>query len=318
MTPDDGRGDGGACLRCGYDLTGLDDRRPCPECGLLAGLSRMSGEHLKDNHPRWLRRLAAGCISLVVALIASPVSAGGVMLLVIWYLRYRQGGFFVSPDDPTILHGLVAVADTVGRPAHLVMGVALVFGPVLLGAEGAWLLSSRSGRAADDRVARPRRWAVRAAAALMAVSAGFVAASYTGAVPGWLMRVEYAILVSSATMLAAVGLLSAAVARSLRPLARRAPAPLLAADSPIVGYTLAACLALPAALMLVETSVGLPDGSGGPFSDLFIVFIAVAGATAATSFIWSIYLLVRYTFAFAKTARQARIAFAAADATVAA
>src|SRR5688572_27496966 len=55
------------CFRCGYDLRGMSDNTPCPECGLLAGRSRMPSEELKHARPRWLGKLSAGVWLIILA-----------------------------------------------------------------------------------------------------------------------------------------------------------------------------------------------------------------------------------------------------------
>src|SRR5687767_13131863 len=57
------------CFRCGYDLRGIANEQPCPECGLLAERSRRTTDELHDTRPRWLRRLAVGVWLIFPALL---------------------------------------------------------------------------------------------------------------------------------------------------------------------------------------------------------------------------------------------------------
>src|SRR5688572_26901579 len=57
------------CYRCGYDLRGVADDQPCPECGLLAGRSRRPSDELHHTRPGWLRRLAWGLRLILLALL---------------------------------------------------------------------------------------------------------------------------------------------------------------------------------------------------------------------------------------------------------
>lgn len=308
-----------ACVRCGYDLTGLDDRRPCPECGLLSGLSRVDGRRLRDNHPRWLRRLSLACWTLA----ATPpllVAAGFVILamhdwyedaVVDIYDRLASTGVF-----PWFLSewSLFRANASPGQWATLAAFLAAWSVPFLACGGGVVLLMWRSGRHNADRHDRWRRrlllllilpllpWAVLVPMSIL-----------SSEIVGDFIFRYFARFVSQDALIAAVLLsllpLGAGIAvltRHLSDLARRAPAPLLAADSPIVGYTLAACTVPPALLAIVQ-----PDGFMR--SNVGLVVICLYLTTLITATLWSCYLLVRYALAFAQSRRQAQAAFAAAD-----
>src|SRR5215217_4158067 len=59
------------CCRCGYDLRGIGDDQPCPECGLLAQRSRRKSDELHDTRPRWLRRISMGVWTILLALLVT-------------------------------------------------------------------------------------------------------------------------------------------------------------------------------------------------------------------------------------------------------
>ena len=63
----DGGDDG--CLRCGYNLSGIANDQPCPECGLLAERSRRITDELHQTRPKWLKRLSRGVWLIVLALL---------------------------------------------------------------------------------------------------------------------------------------------------------------------------------------------------------------------------------------------------------
>jgi hypothetical protein len=70
------------CFRCDYDLRGIADEQPCPECGLLAERSRRKTEHLADAPPGWLRRVAIGLWLILISFLAAgawPILMGVII-----------------------------------------------------------------------------------------------------------------------------------------------------------------------------------------------------------------------------------------------
>ncbi len=305
---------GGTCMRCGYDLTGLDDRRPCPECGLLAGISRKSGDALRDNHPRWLGRLTLGVCCLAVAVLTLPLIGVGVALLdrVIMALTMQATGprFWVF-RAPSIL--------TLATPVDWVLiatGCLLALLPVLLLPIGLFLIGNRSSYTGGPGH-RFRHLGVRLlpivplVAVLMSLAdtLDLLDSLGTGAARIASQLGPYAAILS----FAAVGWISIVVSLRLRRLAERAPAPLLAADSPIIGVVVGVILIVGSAFMLsLYSELFRVPGQGLLMSIVFttvVVFVSVLIA----ALIWSVYLLIRYAIAFASTRRQALQAFAEAD-----
>ena len=63
----------GQCYRCGYDLRGIADNQPCPECGLLAERSRRVTDELHNTRPKWLRTIARGSNLILLAIVTAVV-----------------------------------------------------------------------------------------------------------------------------------------------------------------------------------------------------------------------------------------------------
>ena len=82
------------CYRCGYDLRGIDNTRPCPECGLLAERSRHVTDELHNTRPRWLGNLSRGVwlillaipLSIFIGIVVFAVDTVLVDSLALWRL----------------------------------------------------------------------------------------------------------------------------------------------------------------------------------------------------------------------------------------
>ena len=115
--------------------------------------------------------------------------------------------------------------------------------------------------------------------------------------PQWLWSLV--VLMGSAALLWAILLWY------LRSLAARAPAPRLASDSPVVGLVLAGCLMFPWVIGAITSGnrTLFPRGTEGW---AMYVVVAVWVAVSIAAWLWAIYLLVRYAWAFGRSAQQAR------------
>jgi hypothetical protein len=86
------------CLRCGYDLRGLEADKVCPECGLGVGRSLDPQSEFHRGRPIWLNKLSTGSRLLLatqaglltflfIGVLAGPVdwippqAAGGVLIV---------------------------------------------------------------------------------------------------------------------------------------------------------------------------------------------------------------------------------------------
>ncbi len=305
------------CLRCGYDLTGLDDRRPCPECGLLSGFSRMDPRELKHNHPRWLRGLSLGAWLIVPAVLTLLLTAPAFRLLdrhlyeartLAWSQRIQP-----RPIRSRSVAGLLgkrldefATAATLSDWAAFAGYLALALLPCAFVTIAMWLLT-RPGRL---RTGSNTAGVLR----LLSLWPLVVVSLSLAQLFQWILMSEFfAIVLLTATVLIA-SVMVVLLTRHLTDLAKRAPAPLLAADSPIVGYTAAAAFVLiPLGVFIVGSYIDKTKGQ--PILDAIIMSTAaIVLSVLLAAVAWSLYLLVRYAIAFRRSARDAEIAYAAADA----
>lgn len=276
-----------ACIRCGYSLVGLDARRPCPECGLLAGLSLLDSPELRHNRPRWLTSLTLGAWLTAAGALAAPAILPALAMM-------SQRSIFINA---------AGVARIGVNWSAWIGGFALAMAATLPLAAGVWLLTRRSGRRREDAASLMSRIGLRvlvliplAVVVIWAVRGPQVmAASWRS--PQWFWSIVI--------LLGALAALSAWLFVYLRSLAARAPAPLLAADSPIVGLVLAASLMFPWVIGSITAANPrlFPRGTEGT---AMYILVAIWAAVGAAAFAWAIYLLVRYAIAFSRSARQAR------------
>ncbi len=294
---DDALSPGGSCLQCGYNLTGLDDRRPCPECGLLVGLSRMDKSNLGKNHPQWLRTLTVGSVLLLLAMVLGIGTPIGIVSLAEQRqdrMSWSVGGFGWMSD--------IMTSDTVVQRLRLGVSIVVILAAPLLMLLGVVALTSRPKWVAQGRLAVV---GLRVTAVVV-----FAAVTLLGLlIAGWSHLGVSEWLFGSTIIGGSVALMVLAATMSLwmKNLARRAPAPLLAADSPIVGFVLSGSIAYGlVTTLLAIVGYRLTDMVGRDSAFMITFLVVILGLTAA---IWSIYLLIRYAIAFNKTRRQARRLF---------
>ncbi len=88
------------CLKCGYNLRGLDFRGSCPECGTSIGKSTY-GNTLRFGDPAWVRRLASGMRWITWGNIYVLLSAFLAHVALLGGMNFRSAGLGM------ILPGLV-------------------------------------------------------------------------------------------------------------------------------------------------------------------------------------------------------------------
>ncbi len=90
------------CIRCGYELRGLDHEGACPECGLGIAVTLAAGTHLQMGRPEWLGRVRSGVWLLVILI---PAVIGGMALEGILLDEYRRPDLcWIGPFVLAALH----------------------------------------------------------------------------------------------------------------------------------------------------------------------------------------------------------------------
>ncbi|MEZ6242592.1 MAG: hypothetical protein R3B57_06060 [Phycisphaerales bacterium] len=128
----------GLCGRCRYDLEGLPDDAPCPECGsTLRGMRRREIQVDVDA----THALGVLCLTLL-APFAVPITNGVWQLMYAieyphfhppagWYVRTGEGGLLVGAWLVWVL-GLAGVVWCFGRRRGLAVSIMVVLSPILL------------------------------------------------------------------------------------------------------------------------------------------------------------------------------------------
>ncbi len=84
------------CVRCQYELRGIANDQPCPECGLLAERSRGLTGQLRDTDPAYLRKLSVGVWVMLLSALLPPVWLALLTMTDLVYFHSRRRGFLTS------------------------------------------------------------------------------------------------------------------------------------------------------------------------------------------------------------------------------
>ena len=286
-----------ACYRCGYDLRGIADDQPCPECGLLAGRSRRPTDELHNSRPRWLRNLSRGVWLILIAIVAP--------LLWLWlYTTFRaQLWSLYGPGMPPWQIELLDALPMLGYdlPAFLLLG-------------GVLLLTTREGYEPADRADHKRRIWLRILAKFPLIgllAEHFLMHRMSQQIFRNIAAIDrlglWTFIVPVATLLACAPLPILLFAQ-LGSLANRARSAHLAEHCKIVGIGSAvAFVYLAAVIVIFEVADKYHFGTYWTGRSWVAMALQLLSATAAALILlWSFYLMLRFALAFRRAAKQLR------------
>ena len=283
------------CFRCGYNLRGIPNDKPCPECGLLAERSRPVTHELHDTRPRWLHRLSRGIWLMLLAIfiaLAWPLLPRAFEQVIV-----DSVARFSWPVRATVYNALPFIGAFV---AGFMLFVAI------------FLLTTPEGYAAADQADRRRRRWLRLYAAVPILTVLTIYADHDSrlryAFRNWFWIAQFLLTAG----LAPIPLL---VFRQLRSLARRIHSDRLAEYCAIVGAGTSLALLYVGFLVIIE-ELSRRDYFGTYWMSrsriatglFFLLLIA-----AVLFVLWALYILIRFAIAFRRAARQLDAKWANAD-----
>lgn len=291
------------CARCGYDLRGVDDNIPCPECGLLAERSRQGDGHLTDATPGWLLGISIG---VALILVAHLLAAAWPFFMVPLRSAFRPIYALTTPGRFTVTYP--EIFGVAINPELLWIGGFDLAAVTLI--VGVWLLTRPQRRGARDR---GLRWGLRACS-LAPIPALAIAHWQLG--PFFAQTRTDELLSFLQMLFLTIGLapVPAMTFALLRRLALRVLHPRLAEHAAIVGVGLSATLvAIPLLVLAYHLGRWYGDTYWTTRSTASLV-IPLAGAVFLVLFGgWSALNCVRFTIAFARAYRGARRKWRDAD-----
>jgi hypothetical protein len=285
------------CYRCGYDLRGIANDQPCPECGLLAERSRRVTDELHNTRPRWLRKLSIGtCVMLagiVLALLWQPLS---VTLddRFLWTVVTQQSGTIWVTPRPIIAYFQL-------RPLGFEIAAALLLVGILL------LTSPERYGPADSTDRRRRIWLRAIAAVPLAVLLlnRYVLAHQT---LWWGLGLPDPRSFFLLTLVLTAVPLPLLLFYQLRNLARRARNANLATNCALIGIGTAIALLYTAAVVVISEKS--KQGYFGTYwwerSNVALALLGLTIMAAAVFPCWAIWLLLRFAISFHRASRQLR------------
>lgn len=278
------------CYRCDYQLHGILDEQPCPECGLLAGRSRRHTDELHNTRPRWLSTLSRGVFLILIALLIAmswPFFYWQFMLPGIRWTGFFGMLYYASGTQLSVLGFDIAA-------------IVLMF--------GIWLLATREGYEPADRQDREYRIWLRVAAFAPLFGMTFMHIYLAEIVArAWTNEPEIRWLLWTAILFLSIGSMPIPllICLRMRSVAWRARSAHLAEHCVILGLgTAATLLLLPAVCILMEYGnrwIGSNWTNNSTSSLLLILTLIVAGMLF---WLWSVYLLIRFAVAFRRASRE--------------
>ena len=266
------------CYRCGYDLRGIDNSQPCPECGLLAERSRRVTDELHNTRPNWLREIALGGAMIVLAV---PL---GIAAIPVVELSLPQ-----STYGATIYYWALNWAGPLAGMTVLFVGLRFLTVP-------------EHYPAADAADARLRFWLRLIAAIPLGLALFFTMLDLMDPSIGRLMDIAFVVI----SMIFYIPLPLLIMLR-LRGLAKRARSAHLAEHCVILGIGASISLAYFGIICILTENWSRWFGASLPlFSNTYCVMLLIFLVAAGLFLLWSGYLTIRFAWAFWKAARELR------------